>query len=275
MKTLILVSALSVGVNLAFAEEMVTQVLPGQHAVVISHAKVGGWAVDDKVCITRAGTKLGCGTVIQSGAKQATLKFSEPVKGLKVGDVAVVDEDLSRSVASEEDADTGEKIKKEKEIVATEIKTPTRPPMYRHVMLGANSSFSTTTYHINFQGYISEHVTLGISPGIFKVVDGTFSVTTFGTVFTANYYSEGPFRGLWAQFATGFYAFQAASGSITETTFSPALLGTVGWRNDWALGLNVGIGLGAQYITNPQRSSVTFPFNALQPILVTDIGFAF
>lgn len=273
MKKTLALSLMLCGANVVFAAEVVTQVLTGQRSAIISQNKTTPWSVEDRVCLPREGGKAVCGKVVQTTAHQATVKFDEAVKGIHVGDEIQPEtygETAERTVASETPV-AAEALPKVEAVPAA----ATRPPMYRHILLGANSSFSTTTYHLNFQGYIADHVTLGISPGLFKVANNDVTITTFGAVFTANYYSEQAFRGLWGQFATGFYAFKADDGSITETTFSPAMLGTIGWRNDWALGLNIGVALGVQYITNPQRSSVGIPFNALQPILVTDIGIPF
>lgn len=251
MRFFLLVIVLAAG---ARADEVVTQVLSNQVLLGVSQ-KTETWNLETAACVYRDKEKIACGIIVQKAGKGVVLRVLDQTKVARLGD-NVRSEGFRRGPASISGLEDTASLKTAKRIIVG----------------GAHVGLKATLYNVHFQGLISDHVSLGLQPGLFTFNDTGVRVTSFGAVFSAHYYSKGPFEGLWLQGASGFYAFRAESGDVLETSYSPAIIATVGWRGMWELGMTIGLGLGAQYIANPQRSSVTIPFSAIQPVFAMDIG---
>lgn len=140
---------------------------------------------------------------------------------------------------------------------------------------GVSAGFTFFFPMIHFQRLLSPYVALGIMPVYFKSSASAASVGAYGGVLTINYYGNEYFRGFWLQVGGGLYQFSATDGTAEESSASAAFLTTVGWRGYWDLGLNVGVGAGLQYVTDPKFALTEVKAVNIQPLIVLDVGISF
>lgn len=258
--TLLLAGLLCVTVQAAPANSTVLQVLADQVFVLASMEKAGDWNMDDHVCVTREKEKIACGIVVQTTPRAAKVKLNVQSKVVKVGD-SVVAEDNDRTPSS---IDSTSSISVD----------PSGGPKY-NILLGVKQNLNAAIPFVHIQIISNNHISLGvqIDKVAIKIPDTLNTVSAIGASFNANVYGEGPFKGFWFQGGTGFHILPSTSTGIATTSYAPSFVGLLGWRNKWALGLNIGIGLGVQYFLLPAGITTEFTFSALQPILSMDIGF--
>ncbi len=259
MKTILVVGALiaSQGYG-APTNSTVIQVLADQVFALVSQEKPGDWNLDDRICITREKEKVACGIVVQTAPKAAKVKLNFQYKTVKIGDAAVSD-DSDRAPASVDSTST----------------LSVDPGSRLNVLFGIKQNLSAAIPFVHVQIISNNHLSLGVQIDKFsvKIPDTVNTVTTMGATFNANVYGSGPFTGFWFQGGTGFHILSTASTGLAQTSYAPTFVGLLGWRNKWALGLNIGIGLGVQYFLLPAGIAAEFTFSALQPLLSVDIGF--
>lgn len=255
--TLFLAAASQPGLA-ASSNSTVIQVLADQVFALVSQEKLGDWNLDDKVCITREKQRVACGIVVQTAPKAAKVKLNFQYKTVKVGDFAEVDEG-ERSPASVDGSSSVSAGAAER----------------LNFLIGVKQNLVAAIPFVHIQVLSNNHITLGVQIDKFsvKIPDTTNTVTSMGATFNANVYGTGPYTGFWFQGGTGFHILPTTSTGLGQTSYAPTFVGLVGWRNSWALGLNIGIGLGLQYFLLPAGITAEFTFNAFQPILSIDIGF--
>jgi hypothetical protein len=249
-----------ISVHLARASE-VSQVLADQVFIIMTMEKTGEWNTDDRVCIYRDKERMACGLIVQTTPKAAKVKIMEQFKTVKTGDTIAADT-RDRNPSSIDGATSSLSV------------TPERVYKY-DLLVGVKQNLSSAIPFVHLQIYSNPHLALGIQVDrvAIRMPDSTNIVSAVGAFFAANYYGDGAFRGFWFQGGTGFHVLPAASTGLSTSSYAPSFVGLIGWRNKWALGMNVGIGLGVQYFLAPQGITADFLFNPLQPLLSIDIGF--
>lgn len=239
----------------------VIQVLADQVFALASMEKAGDWNPDDRVCIHREKEKVACGIIVQATAKAAKVKVNFQYKTIKIGDAVVTDED--RAPSSLDPA------------VATSAVTVEGPSPRFNVLMGVKQNMTTTIPFVHIQQVSNNHLSLGIQvdKATMKVGETTNVVNALGATFNANYYGESPYKGFWFQGGTGFAILGPESTGLSQTAYAPTLVGLLGWRNKWALGMNIGIGMGVQYYLLPAGMTSDFTVSPLQAVVSFDIGF--
>lgn len=144
-----------------------------------------------------------------------------------------------------------------------------------NLSLGISAGFSFFFPMIHFQRRVSPYLSFGLMPLYFSTSGGSSKIGAVGGMVTFNYYGNEYFRGFWGQLGVGAYRFNATTATTEQSATSLSLLGTVGWRGYWDLGLNVGVGAGVQYVANPGFSGVTLNSVDFQPVFVLDVGISF
>ena len=237
----------------------VLQVLADQVFILASMEKAGDWSLDDRVCVSRDKEKIACGLVVQTTARAAKVKLNFQTRVIKTGDL-VLSDGSDRFPAS---------------IDSTSVATVDPTASTYNILLGVKQNLVAAIPFVHIQIISNSHLSLGvqIDKVSIKIPDSTNIVSAMGASFNANIYGDGPFRGFWFQAGTGFHILPSASTGIATTSYAPSFIGLVGWRNQWALGLNIGIGIGAQYFLLPAGITPEFSFSAAQPLLSMDIGF--
>lgn len=251
---------LSIAAPAAPTNSTVLQVLADQVFVLASMEKAGDWNLDDHVCVAREKEKIACGIIVQTTAKAAKVKLNFQMKIVKVGDTVVVDEN-DRSPTSIDSTSTASV-------------DPSGGIRY-NILMGVKQNLVAAIPFVHIQIISNNHLSLGVQVDrvAIKIPNTTNVVSALGASFNANVYGDGPFRGFWFQAGTGFHVLPTTSTGIATTSYAPSFVGVLGWRNKWALGLNIGIGLGVQYFLLPAGITTDFTFNPIQPILSMDIGF--
>lgn len=238
---------------------VVTQVLESQLLFLVSQDRSKPWRVDDQVCVMRESEPIGCGIVVLANTTFARVKLTEQKRVVRLAD-QVVSFDMDRHLAS---------------LAALEERNNSVAPYKFNMTGGLTSNFGSFIYFVHFQGFITPYIALGFQPSMLRTANDVQTMSTLGGLFTFNYYGSGHYRGLWIHGASGLFALPTTSGSFSETIYSPALVGTVGWRATWALGFNIGLAAGFHYIPQSRDVRVQVPFSSFAPIFTADIGFNF
>lgn len=128
---------------------------------------------------------------------------------------------------------------------------------------------------LNFQFAVGKRIALGLVPLYFAQSQDVVSISGLGAHLTFNYYHDYAYRGLWVQVGAGAIKFNASVPGSEESQTRLSFLGTVGWRQRWDLGINVGAGAGVQFIVNQDLQLVDLSYRNLQPTVIIDFGLNF
>ncbi len=226
-------------------------------SALVTQDELYKFQVDDKICVYRESKPIGCGIVAKTGDKLVKIIFEQKVQ-LQEGDNAYVVVEPSRKIAS---------IQESSELPIKKAAS--------YIGLGLNLALDRTFPKIEFITNVSSKVGLGIQ------VAGTYAqnhektsyLVAYGLAFTANYYAQEYYRGLWLQFGSGTYLISENSTGTLQHKDSPFISLSVGWRERWAWGFNIGISGGIRYISFPAVSNNDLNFQKLQPSLIVDFGF--
>lgn len=143
------------------------------------------------------------------------------------------------------------------------------------VTAGATAGFNHLYPLLHFQFAVAEKISLGLEPYFFSSSVEEASVSGIGGFVTFNYYGQYAYRGFWAHLGMGALRFSASVPGSDESQLVLSAIGTVGWRQRWDLGINVGAGVGLQYVFNPNLALVNVEFQGVQPLFIVDFGFNF
>jgi hypothetical protein len=238
------------------------------HLIAISQETWRQWKVDDRVCVWKKNEALGCGKVIKSSQKGAVVKLERDLPQMVEGDeVRMVGAERQTNAVPYRLLDSTEG---NPEILESTSSVPEND-LTAGISVGLSFFFPV----LHYQRALSPNFAIGIMPVYFHTSSGDSSVGALGIQLTANYYGNDFFRGLWVQFGTGIYSFSATVSNGDENGRSIAFLGTVGWRSSWALGLNVGVAAGLQYLSDPHLPSVDVRAASVQPVVILDVGVGF
>lgn len=254
----------------------VLQIGSSQKIVAVSADVNRPWHVDDEVCFSRGVTKLGCGVVTKAMAKGAIVKLLGSFTKLEKGDTVQLS-DLETIGSSK--AAARKLSSKEPPPVISAKETVAKGPTNRFnwdLSIGAGASRNYYFGQGQIQFGLGNHLSIG---NLFMISDaslGDIGVTTLSALLTLNYYSREPFRGIWVQAGAGPQLYGAQVGGTIESAYTLATLLTVGWRGKFEFpALNVGIGVGAMYITTPKTNIIGQVTANFQPTILFDLGWNF
>jgi len=232
--------------------------------IAITHEDSRKWNVDETACVMRSGKQISCGKITKVSHKGAIVELDHAPEDLMVGETVQPRSNL-RSPAAQ---------------ITTERVYGGESYLFDiSGGLALNYNFFYPLLHVQIA--LSPNVALGIEPIFYKAASATTALSGLGGYATLNIYSQNYFRGFWVQLAGGMLQLNAETTDATltiPTDTAKTMIGmvTLGWRGYWDLGLNVGIGLGAQYIAQPEFQVLQVDQHTpIQPIMVMDVGFNF
>lgn len=237
-----------------------------RHRVSISDDPYHTWQRKDSVCIFRGTRAMACGKVIAVGIKGAVVQITQhsSAGAVKPGD----------------EARYFEPEKKMPEITDEELASETlmegKPYSY-NITLGYNLSLDIMYPIIHFYWSVSPEIAIGLSPGYISKTGSTpdSKLSGYGGMLTASYFGDEYFRGMWLMLGSGFYHMTASNASITEQSNYPLLQFTVGWREDWAHGLNVAAAIGGRFLSPLNATIPEVAYPSLHPIALLEVGISF
>jgi hypothetical protein len=139
-----------------------------------------------------------------------------------------------------------------------------------NLSLGVNYVFPV----LDYQFLALRHWTVGITAMFFDYVASPGEILRGGGGFiTLNYYGKGPFDGLWLQGGPGVHGLTLTDGVTNEYMVVPAVLAQVGYRWRVSPEVNVGVGVGGQYLIAFQPKRFVTDFRGLLPALTFELGF--
>jgi hypothetical protein len=151
----------------------------------------------------------------------------------------------------------------------TEAPSRSRGEISNDFVVGAN----LLQPFLRYEHSLGRNFSIGLMPIYLDYSADSGTLNGFGGYLTLSYYFSQAFRGFWLMAGGGFYKFTASLSSTSESGSTPGVLAALGYR--WLLrsGLNVSLGVGMQYLANPQTPSLQF--TSLFPAAMLDIGYAF
>jgi hypothetical protein len=292
----------------------VIKVFSDRPEILLSQDKDRPWIKGDRVCIYHNDQEVGCGNIVRTLPKRAYCLLTNQKDTLRkktitdnasstylelVFGAAVARQGDSATLMSVEDAIPDSETTKE---IVEGLTSLRRKPASEGVLVGKDDLLMTLDeekvdkdaglfYHgnlsdltvgfnyiyptIHYQQAVSDHFTLGLMPIYLSTPTGTGTLTGLGGYLTLNYYGLEAFHGLWIQAGGGAYSLNTNVAGASYNYFSPAVVGTVGYRWYWESGLNFGFGVGVQYLFSSNPSGASLDFSGLLPSIAMDIGFAF
>lgn len=245
-----------------------------QRAVAVSQDGARPFRVGELVCIYRRIVKLDCGKVVRAGRNMAIVGLRRKNPSLARGN-EVLRQDPATFTGPVANSSPPPLMRRPAATLIDSQSPPDEGPTVNNLSAGLSTGLSFFFPILHFERAIGETFALGLMPLYFSTSTTTASATAFGGFGTLSYYGEQYFRGLWLQLGVGAYSLSANNLATSESSISPSVLGTVGWRSSWALGLNVGVALGVQWVSDPSFTSTDIKISGLHPVVQIDLGWAF
>lgn len=226
--------------------------------VAITQDTPNPWVQGDRVCLQQKGAPTTCGSVVKAAAKGAVVRLDSPAESIPPGtQVKRANTELPQEAPA---SDTSAKPQSD----------PTLLNLTAGVDVGTNFFIPTFGLHFAF----SRHFALATKFNFFSYTASPYSLSSLSTLLAFNYYSHDYFKGFWVQLAGGLNFFKLTGGT-PQSPEALQLLGTVGWRFKWPFGLNIGVGVGGQYIADPNFKVVTVNGLGFAPVGEIDLGLCF
>ncbi len=263
-RTQILIAMLFLAAGARAAE--VLRVGKDMTSLAVSHDPKRQWGLKDRVCVLQRAREVVCGAIVKSTAKGAIVRLDSANFDVVVGD----------KVISKLSGPPLEPTSPKGTVLLNSVESHSeRDPRIFNVTAGANVSTSFFYPAVGFAIALAPNWSLGLTGLFLTASSAAVSLTAFGGYATLSFYSQETFSGLWVQGGGGMAYFMATGGVPNESAASFLGLATLGWRFNWDAGWNLGVGAGAQYIIEPQFTTIAATAAGLKPILVLDIGFHF
>lgn len=263
-----------------FAAE-VLRVGKDQVNIAVTHDEFRKWRVDERVCVYGSDSpdqKIVCGTVLKTTPKGAIVHLENKSNDVSAGNlIKGADETAAPQPASS---------RKPAAALLSSLPRSEHARPYRFQVGGgggitASSPFPFPQFQLTLQYTLKPKFALGVSPIYFSApsATGLSRISALGSFVTLNYYRSEYFRGMWIQGGAGFAMITASDSSTIPTVASETGLAfggiaTVGWRGYWDIGMNVGIAVGAEYLTSPTFTNYVGSAGFI-PLVLLDVGFNF
>jgi len=230
-------------------------------SVAVSHDVPRKFQMNDRVCVVQASVDVVCGVVVRVTPKGAIVSLDTAYPNLSVGD-PVRPVERPRAPAAE--------------ILNSVDPGPAGTPKTFNVSGGVAAGLNYFFPLLHLQLLVFDKLALGLEPLYMRASSDGAKLSAYGGYGTFNYYGAGHFQGLWIQAGVGMVAYSTVSvlGTKGEAK-SLAFLGTVGWRGYWEGGLNIGLGAGLQYISDPKFTEVKINSVGALPLVMLDVGVSF
>jgi len=249
----LLLAAVTLAPNLFGSGSQIIEINKKEKTIIVTQVPPY-WTLEERACVFRNMEKLSCGTVISLNQERAIIQLNE-LSEIRVGDGVFAEKNYC------DPAPPGV--------------YPGAPCFYRsHTVnvaggLAANHVALRAFFHL--QTLVSDHIAIGVMPAYTKMFFGTRAMEATGAYFTYSYYHRESFRGFFLQLGSGFYTFDQQEGFSTASQ-TPSFSAFFGWREEWGLGFNIGIGGGVQYTFRPGTLSSSSEFTTTSPLFLIDLG---
>lgn len=233
----------------------------GGESVTVTNNTGENFSTNDSVCLYQARHIVACGDIDRIDRKEMSIHTETTPSKVAIGERVYVRPNIRRPSSDS----------------VNEVYEGVEPRKNFDISAGVDvgPSYFFPTAHI--QVALGNDVSLGIEPLLVDYYHDNTTVKAYGGFGTINYYyTHSAFRGLFFQAGGGFYSIQNEYASTTENLTTPAVKGTVQWRGRalWGLGLDIGVGAGAQYVFQGGQI-VTNKFQGFLPLLTAFLGYSF
>lgn len=244
---------------------IVNRVDKRRNRVSVTDDSLHAWTKKDSVCIYRHTRAIACGKVIALGISGAVIQLTQHhAAAIKPGDEArYFEPDKKMPDISDE------------QLLAENI-LDAKPYTY-NLVAGYHLSIDLMFPMLHFYYSVAPNVAIGINPAYIKKTGSIAGseIKGFGGMLTAHYFSDEFFRGLWLQLGSGFYHLTAKNATTEETGNFPIVEFTVGWREDWAHGLNIAAAIGGRFLSGLTKTIPEVNYPSLHPIAIVEVGVSF
>jgi hypothetical protein len=249
-------------VGFAAGRNLVVDVNPKTEEVSLTYDRNTRWAPNDSLCAFVQTRKLFCGLVIRATPAKIDVRIDQKETVVAKGTWVTL-RLVARKVASETTTS-----------VVDESNRDNKP---FDVSLGLSAGFNYYFPMAQLQVALDREFSLGIEPLYVNYSEGSANVVAFGGFLTAAYYiTHFPFRGFFLEGGLGLYDINASVSGNSDVHVQGAFKATMNWRGRaaWELGLDIGVGVGFQYII-PVDRSFTSAFSGVLPLFQVVIGYPF
>jgi hypothetical protein len=229
-------------------------------SISVSNSARSTWAADDSVCLYQSRVAVACGQVERVGDADLRI-LAETAPRVAVGDRVYLRPNVRHPASSS----------------VTEVYEDIEPSKIADFSAGVavGPNYFYPTAHIQFA--LGRQISIGVMPIFVNYDQKNTNVRAYGGFATLNYYlTHSTFRGLYFQGGGGFYNITNTVGTTQETLSPGAVMGSVQWRGRalWGLGLDIGVGAGAQYVFKGAQT-VTSSFKGFLPMFTAFLGYSF
>jgi len=238
--------------------------------IAISHDAVRQWNPQDRVCILQRAREVACGVVVKSTSKGAIVRLDQPNYDVTAGD-KVMSKFTPGGVTG---VPSAPKTQGAPLLNSVSDSADSEVHLF-NVTGGVNVGTSFFYPVLGFQMAVYPTISVGVTGFFLTASQDPVYLTAFGGYATVSYYSQEYFRGLWVQGGIGVTAFSITGGLEDESAAALTGLVTAGWRGYWDLGLNIGAGVGLQYMFDPEFTTIEATSTGIKPMITVDIGFNF
>ena len=211
------------------------------------------------VCIYGNNRRLGCGRIIRLTTKDLIVKLNDGgAKYVNVGEWVEL-YPTTRLPAS--------------------VYTTVQRPYYDHFELGIGVAAGFNYFYPNLKlGFaVGRRFSLALEPLYIGFNSPAASVTAYGGFLTGNYFLTGSaFQGLYATLGIGYFSMELKQDTIVESISPMALNALLQWkgRGTWSLGMDLGAGLGLQYV-GTKTAVLSTSFQGVLPLFTLTLGTSF
>ncbi|MBI4402749.1 MAG: hypothetical protein HY537_01230 [Deltaproteobacteria bacterium] len=266
-------------IGFAWAQEArVLGVDPNTNMFAASQPMDGSaWAMNQTLCIVRAGQTIACGKVIRTSARlavaQFTLVHSAPAEGDSVVSAqgSGVQAPPAQAPVMSPQQETQQKRAlasvSEQSEEALQIKTT------KTMSIGVGAMLLNPELMI--RKAVSTYWSVGVNVPYYSTSIYDVQMKGIGVIGSLNYHDYGDLSGFWLRGAAGMifsnitYLENTSKGSLFM------LIGTAGWRWQTKKGFNFGVGAGGMFYYMSQSTLVPFRLMSVNPVVTGDLSFAF
>lgn len=252
----------------------VLSVTSNQEQVTVSYETVGSraWQLNDDVCLYAGKKELLCGYVGRMTADTITVAVTtrqlRAVSGQKVGLSRGPRQPASMTASG---SGGGSATSDEKKYFEPKDRK------FVDFALGLNAGLNYYYPALTVQFGVGRTISLGVQGLFAKFRTSGVDVSALGAFGLVTYYhTHFPFRGLYFQGGAGLFSIDLNNGTVTEKQSPIAFQASVGWRGKihFALGVDLGIGLGLLYVTKASAPVIPLQFSGIMPLFTAFVAYS-
>ncbi len=214
------------------------------------------WRVNDSVCFHRSDKIIACGKVIGNSSYLVSIRSPALTERVSSGETLYV----FGAGPGRQPSSYGDRY----------VVKRTVPLFHRSLSFGGYGGDGFFLPALHFQLSLGRGLAIGLMPAFYRPATDSSILGSFATL--EFYLSGNTFSGINLSFGAGIYSFQ---DSNLPAKWVPTAQATLGYRFLARGGINLGLGVGGQYVDSESKFLRGTRTSIFQPLAKADIGFSF